>query len=420
MRFETFVALRYVRSKRRNRFISLISLISVAGVSVGVIALIVVMSVMTGFDVALQAAIVGNRAHLTVESNYGLIPDPYALIDELKAKDPRIVAAGPLIQVEALIEKVDSAGNRYSTGGLVLGVDPELESEVTLLEENLQPGRFRLYAEGTLPGPKEVVLGYLMADRIGARVGDRVSVTTSRGRPTPLGPKPQNVWLTVSGVAQANMSEFDNIYAWVDIPTAQALNGIDGVEAIHAKLVDPKVAEEVARNISQGTALRTTTWWQSQQAFFDALVQEKVAMFIILTFIILVAAFNITSTLIMVVMEKRHDIGILRTLGVSSGSILLLFVLQGLMIGLGGTVIGVVAGILIATYLNPIAEAIAWVLGVDLFNSQIYYFDRIPVVIDWGDVGVIAVAAAVLTFVSTLYPAWSAARLNPVDALRYE
>jgi lipoprotein-releasing system permease protein len=216
------------------------------------------------------------------------------------------------------------------------------------------------------------------------------------------------------------MSDFDMLYAFVNIPTAQMLTGNRGVDAVHCKLDDPFMADATGLKLQSALGCRTETWYQNQREFFDALKQEKLAMFIILVFIILVAAFNITSTLIMVVMEKRRDIGILKTLGSSTFSILRLFIIEGLLIGLSGTFIGVVCGALLAYNINPVAEFIAGLFGIDLFNSQIYYFDRIPVAVVGRDVFWITLCSVVLTFVSTLYPAYSAARLNPVDALRNE
>jgi lipoprotein-releasing system permease protein len=198
------------------------------------------------------------------------------------------------------------------------------------------------------------------------------------------------------------------------------LTGRNGFDGIHVRLGDPFQAEDVARRIEHALGFRAITWYENQINFFSALRQEKLAMFIILVFIVLVAAFNISSTLMMMVMEKERDIGILRTIGVSAGSILRLFVFEGLLIGLSGTLLGVVLGTILAYNINPVAEFLAWVFNVDLFNSQIYYFDRIPTQVVPGDVLRITVSAIVLSFISTLYPAWSASRLNPVDALRYE
>ncbi|MFA7691276.1 MAG: lipoprotein-releasing ABC transporter permease subunit [Candidatus Hydrogenedentes bacterium] len=417
MRFEIFVAARYLRGKRKTRFISLITFISVAGVSVGVTALIVVMSVMTGFDNALRETIIGNRSHLTVFNRAGLpLEEPYTVISELKALSPEILGAGPVMQMEALIKRGDN-----TTGAFVLGIDPELEAEVTDLPRNLTHEGGRMFGEGKMPGEKEIVLGFRLAHRLAARVGSEVAVMTDKPTVTPFGMRPGNqVFLTVSGISQAKMSDFDNLYAFVDIDTAQMLTGRNVVDGIHVRLTDAFLADKVSALIRDELPYRAETWYESQEAFFEALKQEKVAMFIILVFIVLVAAFNITSTLIMIVMEKQRDIGILRTLGTSGWSILSIFIVEGLLIGLTGTVIGLIFGVVLSYNINPVAELIAWFLGVDLFNSTIYYFDGIPVAIVISDLVWITVSAVLLTLVSTLYPAWSATRLNPVDALRYE
>lgn len=419
MPFELFVALRYLRGKRKNRFVSLITIISVAGVCVGVMALIVVMSVMTGFDEALRDTIIGNRSHLDLGLAGGRkILDYEEAINQIKAVSPDIEAAAPVIIKEALLQH----GADYTTGGIVLGVDPELETAVTDLAENLTANEGRMYGGGALPGDKEIVLGYRLARRLGASVGDDIFVYTAKPKNSPFGPRGgSGLSLTVSGISEAKMSDIDTVYAFVDMATAEKLTGETGADSIRCKLTDPYLAEKVKLAIeSSDLPYYGETWYESQQDFFGALEQEKVAMFIILAFIILVAAFNITSTLIMIVLEKQRDIGILRTLGVSSGSVMGLFIIEGLLIGLSGTFAGVILGTVFAYYINPIAEAIAWCMGVDLFNSTIYYYDHIPSKIMPNDVTWITISAVVLSFLSTLYPAWSASRLTPVDALRHE
>lgn len=421
MRFETFVALRYLGGKRKNRFISLISMISVAGVSVGVIALIVVMSVMTGFDNALRDTIIGNRAHFTVlDPSSDTMVDYEKVIREIETLCPEIEASSPVVQIQALLQN-KSGFLESETGAYLIGVDPERESDVTQLAANLTHEDGRQVGHGELPEFKEVVLGFILARNLGVQIGDKIGVLTNVEKPTPFGMRPaQQLILTVSGISQAKMHEFDAANGWVNLETAAKLSGRDGVDGVHCRIDDPFMAEVYKARIINETNYRVVTWYENQMEFFEALRQEKFGMFIILVFIVLVAAFNITSTLIMMVMEKQRDIGILRTLGVSSGSVLRLFMIEGLLIGLGGTLAGVILGTLLAYNLNPVAEFIAGLFGIDLFNSQIYYFDRIPVDVVPVDVMYITVASVILSFLSTLYPAWSASRLNPVDALRYE
>lgn len=417
MRFETYVAARYLRGKRKNRFVSLITIISVAGVCVGVMALIVVMSVMTGFDNALRATIIGNRSHLTVlEKARREMFDYQTTISDVTALAPEVIAAGPVVEIEALLKN-----GGYTAGAMVIGVDPALESKVTDLGTNLENTDQRPFARGALPAEKEIVLGYRLANRLRAKVGDEIAIITSKPGMTAFGmQRASTLYVQVSGISQARMSDFDLLYAWVDIPTARMLRGSDGVDGIHVKLSDPFLADAVRDRILDSLPYDAETWYENQEAFFAALKQEKLAMFIILAFIVLVAAFNITSTLIMIVMEKRRDIGILRTLGTGTRQIILIFVNEGLMIGVTGTILGVIFGTAFAYYVNPIAGALAWVLNVDLQTSSIYYFDGIPSDIVPMDVLKITCCSILLSFLSTLYPAWSAARLNPVDALRHE
>ena len=419
MLFEGFVAARYLRGKRKNRFVSLITIISIAGVSVGVIALIVVMSVMTGFDNAFRDTIIGNRSHLSVLVGGGWpMEDPEQVIDELESFYPdEIVGASPFVEIPAMLVN----GERV-TGGFIIGVDPEREQDVTDLGENLTTNNGRKFGGGKLPGEKEIVLGYRLARTLRADIGSEINVITSKQTMRPFigNTRGAGLWLRVSGISEARMYEFDSVYGHVDIPTARMLTGREGVDGVHLKLTDPDLAFSMAERIERELPYGTETWYQSDAAFFGALEQEKAAMFIILVFIVLVAAFNITSTLIMIVMEKRHDIGILRTIGTSATSILMIFMIEGLMIGLSGTFLGVVIGALLAYNINPVAEFIAGLLGVPLFDSVFYLFDKIPHEVVPSDIAVISIASVVLTFLSTIYPAWSASRLKPVDAMRRE
>jgi lipoprotein-releasing system permease protein len=422
MRFELFAAMRYLRGKRRNRFISLISLISVAGVAVGVMTLIIVMSVMTGFDIALRDTIVGNRAHFTVHAPMSdTIEDYEQVIAEIEALSPDILGSAPVVQIQSLLTATTGYSPGMQEGAYIIGIDPERETKVTYLDENMSSNGGRDYGRGEMPGRKEIVLGYVLASNLRVGIGDKISVLTGKGSITPFGPREgQKLILTVSGISQAQMHDFDALYAWVNLKTARLLTGETGVHGVHCRIKNPDDAETLKMLIEDNTGYRVQTWFENQEAFFMALQQEKFAMFIILIFIVLVAAFNITSTLIMMVMEKKRDIGILRTLGASSNLVLRLFMVEGLFIGIGGTIAGVVAGTLLSFYLNPVAEFLAGLFGIDLFNSQIYYFDRIPVSVVPHDVLYITIVSVILSFLSTLYPAWSASRLNPVDALRHE
>ena len=408
MRFEIYIALRYLRGKRKSRLLSLITFIAVTGVAVGVTALVVVMSVVSGFEQTFTQVITGNRAHISVEPVRAYISEPEAFIAQLESAAPEILASSPVSQAAALLRR---PGHGEEAGAFVLGIDPAREQQVTCLGDNLIRSGKRPHAGGRMPRDNEIALGYQLAKKINAGIGDRLRV---------LGEQPEPVFLTVCGISQARMTEIDAHFGFVTLATAARLTGRSGADAVQCKIADPMAAARIAEEIEQATGVAAYPWSETYSEYFAMLAQHKSTLFTILVFIILVAAFNIASTLIMMVMEKRQDIGVLRTIGVSGPSVLFIFVMEGLLIGAVGTVAGVVAGSLIAINIDPIAQGIARMMGLGSFQSEYYYFDHLPAAVDVRDIAVIGLSAIALTFVSTIYPAWSASRLNPVDALRRE
>ena len=373
MRFEAFIASRYLRGKRKSRFVSLITLISVAGVSVGVMALIVVMSVMTGFDNALRATIIGNRAHLTVmEWDRDEILDSDTLEREIRALCPEVQGASPFIEVLSLLKTLRGAdGSQVVEFAYVVGVDPKKASDVTLLEKNLSNEDHRAHAVGELPEYKEIVLGYVLASKLGAYLDTPLIIVTPQLKSGTYMSRPTEMLVTVSGLSQAQMHEFDTVYGFITLETAKKLTGKEGVDGIQLRLDDPFKAKEISERLeAHFPSLTAVTWYESQQAFFDALKEEKVVMFIILLFIILVAAFNITSTLIMVVMEKRRDIGIFapsvgQRVGVAACSCL-----RACTSGSSGDIVGWLWASLLAHNLNAVASFIAWMDRRRLFQRR--------------------------------------------------
>jgi len=410
MRFELFLGLRYFRGKRKNFFVSAITVISVAGVMVGVMALVVVLAVMTGFDEELRSKILGNRSHLTVESVTGRIRDFDALLPELES-DPDVVAAAPFVNGMALLR----TDRGRTTGAVVLGIEPELQRQVTNLDEGLKNGSIE---------PGGIVLGSGLAQSLGMlNIGGKVTVFTGRKFELAFVTKPASKRMKVTGIFHSGYYEFDSQFAMVTLADGQRLFGLhDAVNGVQVRLDDPSRAYEVKLRLMESLdyGYRLTTWFEMNRSFFSALKTEKVVMFVILMFIVLVAAFNIVSTLIMVVMEKTRDIGILRTVGTPSRSIMMVFMIEGLVTGLIGTLGGLVGGVLFARYLNGIAGAVEWLTGWTLFPPDMYLFDQIPAKIVPADLAWIVAGAIALSFAATIYPAWQASRVDPVESLRNE
>ncbi len=406
MRFELFVGFRYLRGKRKSAFISLITLFSIFGVMIGVMALIVVLGVMTGFDKMLYEKVLGTTSHIVVSRGGGISNDEH-LLNSIK-EIPEVVGAAPFFAGQVLIRSEHSV-----LGAAIRGIVPEEERKVSSFGEYLT-------GELTEDG---IVLGSELARELMVVKGDTVRVISPYFVSTPVGEVPYKKTFTVTGFYKSKMYLYDTSFCFITLTQAQRLFGAEGMIAgIEVKIEDPFRAEGVARAISQKFAgdLWARTWMDLNRTFFAALRHEKIIMAVILILIIVVAAFNIASTLIMVVMEKTRDIGILKSIGTPASSIMRIFIIDGLMVGGIGTFFGVIFGYALANSLDSVVNFIGRVFGISLFPSDIYYFDKIPVDTSVFDTCWIAGSAIALSLVASLYPAWQASKLNPVEALRYE
>ena len=424
MPYELFIGLRYLKAKRKSAFISIITLISTAGVALGVMALIIVLAVMTGFEEDLKDKILGTNAHIVVlRSNEGI--DNYgALIDRLKGFKG-IIAATPFIYSQVMI----SSGKNVS-GVVLRGIDTKTDPQVTNLYKSLTQGKLAdldvksqaPLADAAPPRPG-LIIGKELAKNLGLYVGDTVNVISPLGNITPLGMIPKLKQFRVAGLFNTGMFEYDSTLAYVSLAEAQSFLGLDAtVTGIQLKVADVYKTGEISRQINRelGFPFYARDWMQMNKNILFALKTEKMVMFIILTLIVLVAAFGIASTLFMVVMEKTKDIAILKSMGATGRSIMKIFVLEGLIIGIIGTVIGVLGGLLVAFNLEPIVGLVQRLTGFELFSKDVYYLDRFPSQVVPSDVLLISVTAILISFVATLYPAWQASRMAPAEALRYE
>jgi len=409
---ELFIGLRYTRAKRRNHFISFISMTSMLGIAVGVTALITVLSVMNGFEKELRARMLGMISHATI-SGIGEDFLNWQSAVEQSLKHPHVVGAAPYVEREAMLQ-----GMRVS-GALLRGISPEREGTVSELVERMSEGA----VASLQPGAFSIVLGTELASFLGVGKGDQITVYAPQLNVTPAGVMPTLKRFTVTGVFSAGMNQYDRGLAVIHISDAQRLYRMgDGVTGVRLKLDDMFKGRQVARDLADeiGEFYSVRDWTQENANFFAAVQMEKSVMFIILLLIVAVAAFNIISTLIMVVTDKQADIAILRTLGLSPASVMGVFVVQGTIIGVVGTVLGVIGGILLALNVENLVPLLERLLGRQFLSADIYYISELPSELLWSDVTTIALASFVLCSLATLYPALRAARTQPAEALRYE
>ncbi len=406
--------MRYTRARRgssRNRFIPFISATSMAGIALGVAALIVVLSVMNGFQQELRNRILSVAAHVEIRG-LPTLADPDAVAKAALAR-PHVRAAAPYVLGQGML-----SSGEVNRGVLVRGIDPAQEDGVADIGRHMRSGTLAQLR----PGEFGIVLGAELARGLGVRVGDTAVLIVPQGNVTAAGTLPRLKTFRVTGVFEIGMYEYDNGLALVNIDDARRLYRQDGVTGVRLKLDDLFVAPDVARELQRAVPLdaEVRDWTQNHANFFRAVQIEKRMMFIILTLIIAVAAFNIVSAQVMTVTDKQADIAILRTLGASPASVLAIFVIQGALIGVIGTAIGLVAGIALAKNIDVVVPAIERLFNVQFLDKTVYYITDLPSDLQRGDVVLVALIALLLALVATLYPAWRATRVNPAEALRYE
>ncbi|MGI9310930.1 MAG: lipoprotein-releasing ABC transporter permease subunit [bacterium] len=408
-----FIGLRYTRAKRRNHFISFITVTSMAGVALGVWALITVMSVMNGFHADLRARILFVVSHVTVSGDGARLGDWEAVAADV-ARHPRVRAQAPYIVGQGMLTRGASA-----TGALIRGIDPQRERAVSAVLDHIVAGDADALADGAFG----IVLGASLARALGVGVGDKVTLVAPKGRATPAGFLPRLKRFTVVGLFRIDMHQYDSGIALIHIADAARLFGAAGeVSGLRLKLDDvdaaPTVRRELATRLGGGYRLRD--WTLEHANFFRALEIEKRVVFIVLLLIIAVAAFNIVSTLVMIVADKRADIAILRTLGLSPAGVMRIFIVQGAVIGVIGTALGGALGVLTALNIETLIPAIENFFRTELFPVDVYLITDFPAQMRWSDVSRIIAAALGMSFLATLYPAWRASRVAPADALRHE
>ncbi len=412
--FEWFLGLRYIRAKRRNHFISFISMSSMVGIALGVMALVTVMSIMNGFQQELRERILGMTAHMTLtQFNQRLMnwPELY----EQVLSQPDVVGAAPNIMEQGMLTHQERV-----KGVMIRGVLPQMEGQVSDVANNMVLGALA----DLKPSEFGVVLGFDLAQNLGVSLGDRVTLIAPQGSLSPVGVLPRIKRLKVVGVFEAGMYEYDSGMAFMHIEDAAVVfkYAPGEVSALQLKLTDLFLVHRVRSLMAESLegVFYIRDWTQQHANFFKAIQLEKRMMFIVLALIIMVAAFNIVSTMVMVVTDKQKDIAVLRTLGASPMSIQSIFMIQGLVIGVLGAFLGLVGGVVLSLNIDVIIPFIEQLFGFQFFPADVYYISEIPSKLVWSDVWAVSGLAFVLTLLATLYPAWRASRVQPAEALRYE
>ncbi len=413
--FELRVGLRYTRAGRRsgrNSFISFISLISMAGIALGVAALIVVLSVMNGFQKDVRDRMLSVLAHVEVLGAEGSLPNWQAVAQQA-FQNKEVIGAAPYVAAQAIMSRDE--GFR---GVVVRGVLPAEEPKVSDVAAQVKQGSLA----DLRPGEFNIVLGGELARAMRVKLGDKVTMVAPQGQVTPAGVIPQLKRFNVVGIFEAGHYEFDSTLVFIHMDDAMRLFRLEAPSGVRLKLADMQRAPQVARSLqnSMTADVIVSDWSKQNRNWFAAVQTEKRMMFLILALIIAVAAFNLVSTLVMTVTDKQADIAILRTLGASPASIMKIFMVQGAIVGLLGTFIGVSLGVIVALNIDVIVPFIEGLLGIQFLPRDIYLINALPSDLRWPDVGNIALMAVVLAFLATLYPSWWAARVKPADALRYE
>jgi len=428
MSYELFVSIRHLSAKKSQKFISLNTWISIAGVGLGVMALIVVIAVMSGFSEDLRDKILGTNSHVVVSNmNRAMVENYDDIIKKVRSVEG-VIAAAPFIMNQVMLIN----GDRVS-GVVVRGIDPEKEETVSDLGKNMVSGTVtHLKTKSSFSGDIKVrgkknragiILGKELSRRLGVGVGDIVSMVSPVSRVTPVGLIPRMKLFKVVGVFESGMYEYDANLSFILLKSAQKFFSMkNGVSGIEVRVADIEQAGNIASVIQKelGFPYLVRDWMRMNRNLFSALKLEKIVMFIILILIIFVAAFNIVSTLFMLVMEKAKEIAILKSMGASCSSVMKIYSYQGLVIGLVGTFLGCATGFVIVPNLNEIVSAIESIFGIVAFPSDVYYLDRLPSKIQYMDSFLIIIFSIVICLVASLYPAWRASKLDLVDGLRYE